>query len=365
MKKSQVSVLKTSPKSVLDGYSRLFDQANFSKSFSPKKKIILKLNLSWTKFYPACSSPPWQVEGVVKTLLKMGFSPKNIIPVENKTVVTDVHQGAKNHGWDRILKKYQVKMRYLTDEPYAPYRPKAKMLIMDKIFPDGILLPKIIFNKPIIHLCTMKTHVFTVTTGAIKNYFGMLNTRRHYAHRFIHRALVDLLQIQKELHPGIFGVMDGVVVGSGPGPRAMQWHQKDYLLASQDLVALDAIAAKMMGFNPLNIKYLRLSQKQGLGTADPRKIKVVGEKIEKVHFGFKSTDTLASRGQKLIYNRFPHWLEKLLLQTIIAPWSYLASRLYFDVFWYHLIGKIRLNQFFRSPWGKVALIHLGGGTLTE
>jgi hypothetical protein len=108
-----------------------------------------------------------------------------------------------------------------------------------------------------------------------------------------------------------------------------------------------------MGFDPMTIDYLRISQERGLGTADPRKINVCGVNINKVNFGFKKADTLASRGQKLIYHHSPVWLEKLLLQTIIAPWSFLASRTYFDIFWYNAIGKKRLDNFLDSGWGKV------------
>jgi uncharacterized protein (DUF362 family) len=348
-----VFITKASPNSVIGDYLRLIKESEVVNNWPKKEPVILKLNLSWTKFYPACSNPPWQVEGVIKALLESGWKPENIIPVENRTVVTDLYQGAKNHGWDKILERYGVKMHYLTQEKYVQYKPKAKMLAMNKVFPQGIFLPEIIINKPIIHLCTMKTHVFTTTTGAIKNYFGMLNINRHFAHRYIHETLVDLLQIQKEIHPQILGVMDGALVGSGPGPRAMQWYTKNYLLASNDLVALDSVAAKMMGFNPLKIDYLRLSQEKGLGVADLKKIKIIGEKINQVNFGFRSADTFASRGQKLIYRHLPEKVEKILLQTFIAPWSYLASRLYFDVFWYRLIGQKRVRQFLASEWGRV------------
>lgn len=350
---STVFVSKTKPGSVVTDYSTLLEKSGLLKTWPKNQPVVLKLNLSWTKFYPACSTPPWQLEGIISTLLKLGWEPEDIIPVENRTVVTDVVAGAQNHYWTKILAKYSIKMHFLTEEKYIHYHPKAKMLVLDQIFPQGILLPKLIIGKPIIHLPTMKTHVFTTTTGAIKNYFGMLNVNRHFAHRFIHQAITDLLQIQKEIHPQIFGVMDAAVVGSGPGPRAMEWHQKDYLLASDDLVALDSIAAKMMGFNPLKIDFLRLSQSKKLGIADPLKIEIVGESLAGVNFGFKKADTLASRGQKLIYHYFPPALEKLLLQTVIAPWSFLASKAYFDGFWYHFIGVLRIKKFLASPWGKV------------
>lgn len=352
-KKPVVNILKTSPETVVSDYQKLLRKANYKKYLKKDSSIVLKLNLSWTKFYPACSTPPWQLEGVIKTLIEDGFKPFQIIPVENKTVVTDVKEGASNNCWLRVLKKYGVKMNYLTELPYQKYQPKSKMLILDKIFPEGILLPKIIFGANLIHLPTMKMHVFTTTTGAIKNYFGMLKTIRHFAHRYIHEAIVDLLTIQKEIHPGIFAVMDGTIVGSGSGPRAMEWHEKGYLLASNDCVAIDAIDAKMMGFNPLDLRYLKLAQDLKLGVADPEKIQVIGEKIFAVNFHFRKTDTFASKGQKLIYHHLPLWLEKLLLQTIIAPWSYLASTAYHDYYWYNFVGKERIAKFMRTGWGKL------------
>ena len=196
---SKVYVEKISPENVVSKYADLVKTAFPFKSKT--QDIIIKVNLSWSKFYPACSSPPWQLEGVIKGLLSLGFAPENIIPVENRTVVTNVQKGTHNHGWDKVCEKYGVKFHYLTDENYVLYKSKSKMLVLDQIFPDGILLPEIIQNKPLITLSTLKTHVFTQTTGTIKNYFGMLNTKRHWAHRFIHRAIIDLLQIQKELHP--------------------------------------------------------------------------------------------------------------------------------------------------------------------
>ncbi len=348
---SAVFIEKTSSKTIFRDYARLLK--NFPRPRDTPS--IIKLNLSWTKFYPAVSTPPWHFEAILRWLIDSGVSPKNIIPVENKTVVTKVKQGAQNHAWDKVAKKYRVKIHYLTEEKYVKYQPKAKMLVLDKIFPDGILLPEIIMGKPLITLCTLKSHVFTTTTGSIKNYFGMLNTKRHYCHRYIHQAIVDLLAIQKELHPNIIASMDGSVVGFGPGPRAMKWKPANLILASHDQVALDATAAKIIGFNPRTIKYLTLSDKLALGDINP---KIVGlKKLPNLKVGFK-VDTLASRGQKLIYGCFPQWLENLLLHSFITPWSYTASNLYHDTYWYNFVGQPRLRTYFQSDWGQLFKFYL-------
>lgn len=348
---SVVYVSKTRPETVVSDYQKLLREAGYKKYLKKDSPIVLKLNLSWTKFYPACSTPPWNFEAILRWLIDFGVSPKNIIPVENRTVVTKVKIGAKNHGWDKIAKKYGVKIHYLTDEKYSVYHPKSKMLVLNQIFPDGILLPEIIFNKPLISLCTLKSHVFTTTTGSIKNYFGMLNTNRHYCHRRIHSAIIDLLQIQKELHPSIVAIMDGSVAGYGPGPRAMEWKEANLILGSEDEVALDATAARILGFNPQKIEYLRLGQQLKLGSY--QNIEIVGtKKLPNLHVGFKR-DTIASRGQKFIYSLMPEWFEKLLLRSFITPWSYAASNLYHDGYWYNFVGRPRLHQYLNSPWGKL------------
>jgi hypothetical protein len=83
-------------------------------------------------------------------------------------------------------------------------------------------LPDYFPGKSIVHLSTIKCHIYT-TTGAMKNAFGgLLNTGRRHTHSWIHEVLVDLLAIQKEIHPGIFALVDGTTAGDGPGPRTLR-----------------------------------------------------------------------------------------------------------------------------------------------
>jgi hypothetical protein len=79
--------------------------AEYQKFISRDIDTLIKLNLSWTKYFPACSSEPWQVEGVIRTLVEDGFSAEKLWPVENKTVVTDPVKGAWNNKWMPVLKK--------------------------------------------------------------------------------------------------------------------------------------------------------------------------------------------------------------------------------------------------------------------
>ncbi|HOZ21961.1 MAG TPA: DUF362 domain-containing protein, partial [bacterium] len=161
----------------------------------------------------------------------------------------------------------------------------------------------------------------------------------------------------KKIHKGVLAVMDGTFAGDGPGPRCMTPHVKDILLASSDMVAIDAISAKLMGFDPLSIKYIRLAHEAGLGCGDPREIEIVGDEEaghENWHFvgPFKKM-TFASRMQHRIY-----WgpLKKPLewtLKTVLAPWSYIASVTYHDSFWYPLFAKRKMAAALSSHWGRL------------
>jgi hypothetical protein len=162
------------------------------------------------------------------------------------------------------------------------------------------------------------------------------------------------LAIQKEIHPGIFAVMDGTFAGDGPGPRAMRWHIKDRILASADQVAIDAVAAKMMGFDPLGIKFIRLAHERGLGCGDTSKIDGAGEDLDQANWGFSGVEnTFASRGQKLIYWGPLKPLEKLLLRSPLAGWAFLASNLYHNGYWLKTKGRSRIKAALETEWGRL------------
>jgi uncharacterized protein (DUF362 family) len=353
--KSKVAVLKTKPETVLDDIEKVLHLADVKKLLKPDIPTILKINISWQFYYPACSTTPWQLDGVAATLFKYGH--KNLIPAQNRTVVVDPKQGAENNHLNSVLKKHKLKFVYLYEPEieWITYTPKAKLLVLDKVYKkQGIQIPKIFIGKNAFHLPTLKTHVFTTITGAMKNAFGgLLNDNRHWTHAVIHETLVDLLQIQKEIHPGIFCLIDGTIAGNGAGPRIMEPQIKNYLLASGDSVAIDAIAAKMMGFDPMHIKFLRLAHDMKLGNAHPQEIDIVGEDISSVNFHFAAKDTLASRGQKAIYWGKLKPFEHFLLRTALVPWAYVASRVYHDFYWYTIFGKAIVKKFIASSWGTL------------
>ncbi len=353
--KGKVAVLKTTPQTVLDDYEKLMELAGFEAALPPGVKTGLKINISWQTWYPACSTAPWQLEGVIRALQKAGYT--DLVGVHNDTVVVNTADGEVNNKHKFVTDKYGVPCLYLYNQDFEwmEYRPQKPFLVLDKVYPEGVFIPKALVGMNIVHLPTVKTHVFTTITGAMKNAFGgLLHRNRHWTHAVIHDTLVDLLAIQQEIHPGIFAVMDGTFAGDGPGPRAMRWHVKDILLASADQVAIDAVSARLQGFDPLSLRFIRKAHEMDLGVGDPRQIEIVGYDIgQERPWNFRREDTFASRGQHMIYHGPLKPFEKLLLQTPLVPWSYFASNFYHNVYWYPFIGRKRVQAALETEWGKM------------
>ncbi len=356
MAKAKVAFLKTSPKTILEDYARLMHLAEYEKYVPRDHDTLIKINISWHVYFPACSTAPWQYDGVVSTLIADGYDRNRIIPTHNRTVVVDDKKGIINNHLNTVDYKHGLKPIHLYEPQWewVEYTPRTgKYRVLDKVYPDGVKIPKFFFGRNIIHLPTVKTHVFTQITGAMKNAFGgLLNEKRHWTHSVIHETLVDLLRIQKEIHSGLFAVMDGTIVGDGPGPRAMVPSVQNVILASADQTAIDAVSAKIQGFDPLEIDFIRIAHEDGLGVGDPRDIEIVGDDISGVNFHHhKQQQTFASRGQHMIYHGPLKPLEKLLLRSPLVPWSYVASRLYHDGYWYPFVGKKRVEEIMRTEWG--------------
>lgn len=355
--KSRVAVLRTRPDTVLGDLGRLCELAGMKDALAPGATTILKDNISWHYPYPGANTTPWQLEGTILALRAAGLA--DLVCIQNDTVVTDPKKGERLNGYLGVLGRYGIPVRYNCDPhdlAWVRYEPKGKMLALPKVFPDGIQIPEFFLGTNIVHLPTVKCHIYTTTTGAMKNAFGgLLATRRHYTHTWIHETLVDLLTIQKEIHTGLFAVMDGTTVGNGPGPRTMVPVRKDVLLAAADQVAIDAVAAKMMGFDPLAIRYLALAHERGLGVADPRDIELVGDAdAGRENWNFSVGDNMASRVGDMLWFGPLKRLQKLFFHTPLVYVFVAGSYLYHDFLWYPVFGRRAVRSFVRtSPWGAL------------
>jgi len=137
----------------------------------------------------------------------------------------------------------------------------------------------------IINLPKLKTHSFTIYTGAVKNMYGIIpyGLRLKYHRQYIKndefsQMLVDILSCA----PPHLNIMDGIIAMEGEGPSAGNLRKVSLILASPDAVALDAVTTKIVGFNPLDIFTTYYAHSRELGIGRIEDIEVVGEKIRDV-----------------------------------------------------------------------------------
>jgi len=134
----------------------------------------------------------------------------------------------------------------------------------------------------IINLPKLKTHSFSIYTGAIKNMFGIIphGLRIHYHRDFqkneiFSQMLVDIFSCA----PPTLTIMDAVEAMEGEGPSSGNMRHVGAVLASQDAVALDAVASKIAGFIPMDIFSTQNAHERGFGRGNIDEIEVIGEKI--------------------------------------------------------------------------------------
>jgi uncharacterized protein (DUF362 family) len=353
---SRVAVLRTRPETVIEDYQRLFDLAGGAQALVPGATTILKDNISWHFPMPGANTTPWQLEGTILALHRAGFD--DLVCVQNQTVVTNAFKGEDLNGYVPIFEHYGVPALYnfrREDMTWVLYRPKAEMLALDHIYPRGIYIPDYFVGKNMVHLPTVKAHMYTTTTGAMKNAFGgLLNKHRHYTHTWIHETLVDLLAIQQEIHPGLLAVMDGTTAGNGPGPRLMEPQVKNVILASADQVAIDAVAASLMGFDPLGIDYIRLAHERGLGVGDVREIELVGDDVVGENWGFRVGYSSHTFLAWLAWYGPTRALQKLVLRTPLVVIPTLIGEieqdyLYWPLKYRHIAARWRAE----TAWGQL------------
>ena len=104
--RGQVAILRTTPETVLDDYARLMHLAHYTDNLPKTNDTLLKINISWQIWYPSCSTTPWQLEAVTKTLLADGYARDKLIATHNDTVVVNGQEGQRNNRHKFVQDKY-------------------------------------------------------------------------------------------------------------------------------------------------------------------------------------------------------------------------------------------------------------------
>jgi len=150
----------------------------------------------------------------------------------------------------------------------------------------GVLLDSVYVARPVLeadlvlNLPKLKTHSFTLFTGAVKNLYGVIpcgsrldGHRRFVRNDVFSRMLVDVFSVV----PRQFTIMDAVVGMEGEGPSSGTPRKIGLIISGSDGVAVDAVASSLVGYDPRRIFTTSEAHERNLGVGDPERIEVVGE----------------------------------------------------------------------------------------
>jgi hypothetical protein len=141
---------------------------------------------------------------------------------------------------------------------------------------------------------------------------------------------------------------------------------KNIILASADQVAIDAVAAQLMGFDPLTIRYIRLAHEQGLGMGDPRQIELVGDDISGQNWGFQVGHNSHSFLAWLAWYGPTKIFQKLLLRTPLVVIPTAIGEFEQDaLYWPLKYRKIAAQWREQTEWGRLFQRYQKEGHLLE
>lgn len=201
----------------------------------------------------------------------------------NITVGDDIYSKEEDgfliSGYRQICDELGVRLLNLKEAGFREVRCNGELL--EKIF----ISPSVLEADFILNLPKLKTHSFAIFTGAIKNMFGVIphGFRHRYHREFIKndvfsQMLVDIFSCV----PPHLTIMDAIVAMEGEGPSAGNPKKVGVIIASKDAVAVDAVALKITGSNPMNIYTTQNAHERGLGIGRIDDIEITGENIHDV-----------------------------------------------------------------------------------
>ncbi len=241
-------------------------------------KVIIKPNIVVAQSPETGANTDPRVCKVIANMVReLGAKP---IIGEASSVGQVTEEAIQAAGYGKLREEGYEVIDFTKEETTKIPIPKGKSL-------KEVVLPKIVLEADVlIDVPKMKTHDQTEVTLALKNMKGILldKGKRSLHHTFgIFQGVADLCTV---VRPSL-AVVDGIIAMEGLGPIAGDLVEMDLIIAGKDLVAVDAVTSKIMGFDPVDHGCIGAAVASGIGVGDLDKIEVVGEPIAKVQRRFK------------------------------------------------------------------------------
>jgi uncharacterized protein (DUF362 family)/putative sterol carrier protein len=161
---------------------------------------------------------------------------------------------------------------------------EGEMVALD--LPDAYITKKLTVSKilteadKIINVPVLKSHVFTDITVSLKNMFGLLPERKKGRLHF--KGLNEIIVDINTAFPSDLIVVDGIVGMHGWGPLKGDPIELGFVLAGDNLLAVDTVAATIAGYDPGNVTHFQLTAQRNIGPLSLKEIEIKGHSIDDV-----------------------------------------------------------------------------------
>jgi len=238
-----VYVYKTSPKTLESDLGKVLNTPDF-QGFEPEEET------------PGCNTSVWFLDALLRDLKDKGFD--NLKAIEGDLKLQPAVRTIEVIGIKDLLEKHGVPFIPIEDLPRDEYE-----------------LPLILHDSQLINTSVLHTHTFAVISCATKNLFGLLPVYREKYHNILSEKLIELREHIKDVNCSLFSIIDGTVGLEGGSMRLGDPKRVDLILAGEDTLAVDKVAAKIMGFSVDKVPLLKLAVEMGL--VDSSSVKVDGD----------------------------------------------------------------------------------------
>ena len=267
-----------------------------------KPQVMLKPNFL-TNNNQLASSHVDAIRGTLDFLMSTPNPPEEVLIAEG---ANEDYSGEsfENFGYHALHDEYPVPIR-LIDLHQEDEWVETPIILADRS-ETTVRMPKLVLDCPCtISVAIAKTHDACVVTLALKNMImgTLYKPDRVKMHGYLTHAErqlpleaktlnINLIRLSRFLYPDI-AVIDGMrgLQGNGPGGEDAV-ENFGVAAAGVDVFAADAVMAKAMGFEPLELALMSYGHELGLGIADLAQIDVRGVAIEDVMRSFKPPETI-------------------------------------------------------------------------
>jgi uncharacterized protein (DUF362 family) len=273
--------------------------------------VLVKTNLLMRKSpEDAVTTHPMVIEAIVRYLQELGC--KVVIGDSPGGPFTDWNLKSvyKAAGMFEVAERTGCELNFNT-EVIEISNPNAKRLKTMQIIK---IVKEVDF---VVSAAKLKTHGMMTYTGAVKNLFGVIpglvKADYHLRLNNVDNFAEHLVDICEAVKP-IFSIIDGIDGMEGDGPSAGEKRHVGLVMASESPYALDIVASRIIGIDPMLVPTNRAASQRNLSSGDYENIDIKGVQLEEIKIEpFKLPK---SHNANLIGGRVPKAFEKVILNTL-------------------------------------------------